>query len=177
MAYLTPRGDTRSAGSSSARILHDRDRTSVDKSISFTSWRHQDHPISIKAEDRDGRITLRFVETVRSSLNGGRPRRTLTARSDHPPHLITDRTAGGGLSSRSRSDGHGEERYSSFRGDTWSVQFQSDGVEDSCKNTTIAVRSNLDCGAIESRSWILHRGIDSTIFRRRLRWITDNTQS
>ena len=86
--------------------------------------------------------------------------------------IFTDRMAGGGLSSRSRSDGHGEARSSSLREDTWSVRFPSDGVEDSWKNTTIAVQSNRDRSAIEPRSWILHRGIDSTIFRRRPRWIT-----
>ena len=42
-----------------------------------------------------------------------------------------------------------------------------DGVEDSWKDTTIAVRSNRDRGAIKPRSWIFHRGIDSAIFRRR----------
>ena len=52
-----PHGDTRSAGSSSARTPHDRDRTSVEKPISFASWRHQDHPISIRAEDRDPTAT------------------------------------------------------------------------------------------------------------------------
>ena len=30
-AYLTPRGDTRSAGSSSTWVTHDRDRTSAKK--------------------------------------------------------------------------------------------------------------------------------------------------
>ena len=42
------RGDTRRAGSSSVRTPHDRDRTAVERPSSFTSWRHQDHPISIK---------------------------------------------------------------------------------------------------------------------------------
>ena len=64
--------------------------------------------------------------------------------------IFTDQTAGGALSSRSRSDSHGEARSSSLREDTWSVRFQSDGVEDSWKNTTIAVRSNHDRSAFES---------------------------
>ena len=46
------------------------------------------------------------------------------------------------------------------------LKIQSDGVEDSWKNTTIAVRSNRDRGAIEPRSWILHCGIDSMIVIR-----------
>ena len=41
----------------------------------------------------------------------------------------------------------------------------SNGVDDSWKNTTIAVRLNHDRGAIESRWYIFHHGIDSTIFR------------
>ena len=37
----------------------------------------------------------------------------------------------------------------------------SDGGEDSWKNSTIAVRSNRDRGAIEPRSWVFRRGIIS----------------
>ena len=42
----------------------------------------------------------------------------------------------------------------------WSIGFQSNGVGNSWKNTTIAVRSNRDRGAIEPRSWILPPGIN-----------------
>ena len=38
----------------------------------------------------------------------------------------------------------------------------SDGYEDTWKNSTIAVRSNRDRGAIERRSWKFRRGIAST---------------
>ena len=68
---------------------------------------------------------------------------------------------------RSRSDGQSEARFYSLHGDAWSVGFQSDGGEVSWKNSTIAVRSNRDRGAIEPRSWIFHRGITSTIIGRR----------
>ena len=44
-----------------------------------------------------------------------------------------------------------------------SPEAQSDGLEDSRKNSTIAVRSNRDRGAIEPRSWLFHRGINATI--------------
>ena len=44
-----------------------------------------------------------------------------------------------------------------------SPEAQSDGLEDSRKNSTIAVRSNRDRGAIEPRSWPFHRGINATI--------------
>ena len=43
-----------------------------------------------------------------------------------------------------------------------SPEAPSDGREDSWKNSTIAVRSNRDRGAIEPRLWIFHRGITST---------------
>ena len=39
----------------------------------------------------------------------------------------------------------------------------SDGPEDSWKNSTIAVRSNRDRGAIEPRSWSVRCGINSMI--------------
>ena len=39
----------------------------------------------------------------------------------------------------------------------------SDGYEVSRKNSTIAVRSNRDRGAIEPRSWLFHRGFTATI--------------
>ena len=38
-----------------------------------------------------------------------------------------------------------------------------DGWEDSWKKSTIVVRSNSDRGAIKPRSWLLHRGINTTI--------------
>ena len=38
----------------------------------------------------------------------------------------------------------------------------SDGCEDTWKNSTIAVRSNRDRGAIEPRSWSIGCGINST---------------
>ena len=41
----------------------------------------------------------------------------------------------------------------------WSIGFQSDGVGDAWKNSTIAARSNRDRGAIEPRSLHLQRGI------------------
>ena len=44
-----------------------------------------------------------------------------------------------------------------------SPEAQSDGLEDLRKNSTIAVRSNRDCGVIEPRSWLSHRGINATI--------------
>ena len=47
-----------------------------------------------------------------------------------------------------------------------SVGFQSDGVGDVWKNTTIAVRSNRDRDAIETRSWSLLHGIYSTTLDR-----------
>ena len=48
---------------------------------------------------------------------------------------------------RSRSDGHSEARFYSLQGDAWSVEFPSDGEEDSWKNSRIAVRSNRDHGS------------------------------
>ena len=44
-----------------------------------------------------------------------------------------------------------------------SPEAPSDGWEDSWKKSTIVVRSNRDHGAIEPRSWLLHRGINATI--------------
>ena len=44
-----------------------------------------------------------------------------------------------------------------------SPEAQSDGVEGSWKNSTIAVRSNRDRGAIEPRSWIFNHGFKATI--------------
>ena len=41
----------------------------------------------------------------------------------------------------------------------WSIRFQSDGVGDAWKNSTIAARSSRDRGAIEPRSLLLQRGI------------------
>ena len=61
-------------------------------------------------------------------------------------------TAGDGFISRSRSDGYDEDRIFSLFAGIWSVGFQSDGVGNTWKNTTIAVRSNRDRGAIELRS-------------------------
>ena len=46
------------------------------------------------------------------------------------------------------------------------LKISSDGVGDAWKNTTIAVRSNRDRGAIEPRSWILPHGIYPTIIER-----------
>ena len=80
-------------------------------------------------------------------------------------------TAGDGFISRSRSDGYDEDRIFSLLAGIWSVGFQSDGVGDTWKNTTIAVRSNRDRGAIELWSWILPRGIYSTTFARHFRSI------
>ena len=55
----------------------------------------------------------------------------------------------------------------------------SDGVGDAWKNTTIAVRSNHNRGAIEPRSWILPRGIYPTIIGRQFRsiWSTIDARS
>ena len=88
-------------------------------------------------------------------------------------------TAGDGFISRSRSDGYDEDRIFSLFAGIWSVGFQSDGVGDTWKNTTIAVRSNRDRGAIEPRSWILPRGIYSTTFARQFRsiWNTIDARS
>ena len=44
-----------------------------------------------------------------------------------------------------------------------SPKVPSDGWEDSWKKSTIVVRSNRDHGAIEPRSLLLHRGINTTI--------------
>ena len=44
-----------------------------------------------------------------------------------------------------------------------SPEAQLNGLEDSRKNSTIAVRSNHDRSVIESRSWLFHRGISATI--------------
>ena len=44
-----------------------------------------------------------------------------------------------------------------------SPEAPSDGWEDSWKKSTIVVRSNRDRGAIEPRSWLLHRGNNATI--------------
>ena len=41
----------------------------------------------------------------------------------------------------------------------WSIGFQSDGVGDAWKNSTIAARSNRDRGAIEPQSLHLQHGI------------------
>ena len=136
MAYVTPRGDMRSVGSSSARIPHDRDPTSVEKPISFALWRHQDHPISIKAEDRDRRLTMRFVESVWSSSNG---------RWNSIEMIVI----------RSRLD-----RRWLGPSLTWA---RSDDGEASWKNSMIAVRSNCDRSTIEPWSWHLWREIVATI--------------
>ena len=48
-----------------------------------------------------------------------------------------------------------------------SPELQSDDLQDSWKNSTIAVRSNRDRGAIEPRSWNLRCWIASTRSRRR----------
>ena len=107
------------------------------KPISSSSWQRMDHLIFIKADDHDRRLTWRFVETVRSS-----------------------------------SDGQDALRPASHLGDAWTTlerpisiksQAPSDGQDDSRKNSTIAVRSNRNRGAIEPRSWIFRRGITSTI--------------
>ena len=88
--------------------------------------------------------------------------------------IFTDRTASGGLSSRSWSDGHDEAWSSSLRGapgasdfhltgddrEAWSrdrdhaflTWSPSDGLEGSWKNSTIAMRSNRNRTAIELRS-------------------------
>ena len=96
-----------------------------------------------------------------------RHRDWITASSDVDPSdscnlhrdLLTDRTAGSGPP---------QDRGALDQGIAivHLAEASSDGVEDSWKNTTIAVRSNRNRGAIEPRSWILHRGIDSTILRR-----------
>ena len=74
---------------------------------------------------------------------------------------------------RSRSDGH----HPSHLGDTWThlerpisikLRSPSDGQDDSRKNSTIAVRSNRDRGAIEPRSLMFHHGIISTTIKQRL---------
>ena len=44
-----------------------------------------------------------------------------------------------------------------------SPEAPSDGYEVSRKNSTIAVRSNRDCGVIEPRLWLLHSGINAMI--------------
>ena len=64
-AHRAPRGVTRSYDCHQ----RDRDQTATMKPISFSSWRHQDHQISIKADDRNRQLTWRFVGTVRSSSN------------------------------------------------------------------------------------------------------------
>ena len=124
------------------------------KLISSLSWRRMDHLIFIKADDRDRRLTWRFVEKVRSSSNGRRPRRSLTARSDHPPHLIfigrrsrLDREV---IVDRSRRDcGHNQPRsWLLQRGIMWVIiPTSSDGDRWSI-DITIDARSWRDRGAI-----------------------------
>ena len=46
-----------------------------------------------------------------------------------------------------------------------SAEASSDGGEDSRQNSTIAVRSNRDRGAIEPRSWLFHREVEATTRR------------
>ena len=96
--------------------------------------------------------------SVGSSSNGRRWWQSLIARSDHSPYLI-------------RSDGHDPSHLD----DAWThlarpisikSRSPSDGQDDSQKNSTIAVRSNRDRGAIELRSWIFHHGIISMIIGR-----------
>ena len=88
-------------------------------------------------------------------------------------------TAGDGLTSRSWSDGYSEVWFFSLIAGIWSVGFQSDGVGDAWKNTTIAVRSNRNRGAIEPQSWILPHGIYPTIIERQFRgiWSTIDARS
>ena len=107
------------------------------KPISSSSWRRTDQLIFIKVDDRDRRLSWRFMETVRSS-----------------------------------SDGQDALWPASHVGDAWTslerpISIKSraplDGQDDSLKNSTIAVQSNRDHGAIEPRSWIFRRGITTTI--------------
>ena len=129
----------------------------------FASWRHQDHPISIKAEDRDWRLTLRFMEMVRSSSNGWRPGRSLTARSDRPPHLIfigqrsvLDRDA---IVARSWHDrGQDQPRLQLLqRGIMWLIILTSSDGDRWSINITIDARSWRDHGpdwsGIKANSW------------------------
>ena len=53
---------------------------------------------------------------------------------------------------RSRSDGHGEARFSSLHRDAWSVRPSSDGGEDSWKKSTIVARSIRDRGSFITES-------------------------
>ena len=113
MAYLMPRGDTRSTTSSSQ----------VD-----TSWSRSDHPPTWSpsnghwlTEDRAIRCTQTCLDLhLMADLHRG----TIT--------IFVDRTAGGGLSSRSLSD----------------------GLEGARKNSPITVHWNRDGGAIvDPSSW------------------------
>ena len=148
------------------------------------AWRRSHGPESTRSKSQHVlEIKIKWMRSKAYLLPSGAfwsvdPPRTDDDRSevwsrdqDHQTYLnLTDRTAGGGLSWRSRSDGHAEARSAPLREDTWSIGFQSDGVGDSWKNITIAVLSNHD-RAIEPRLWILQRGIDSTILKLHPRWI------
>ena len=130
MAYLTPRGDTRSVGSSSK----------VD-----TAWSRLDCPLTWSPSDGLWLTVDRAIGTTQTYLD-----LHLTADLHRGTIAIfINRTASCGLSLQSRSD----------------------GLEGARKNSMITIGSNRYRGAIELWSWILHRGIDSTIFRRRSRWI------
>ena len=115
------------------------------KPISSSLWRRMDHLIFIKADDRDRRLTWRFMETVRSSSNGRRPRRSLTERSDHPPHLIF-------IGRRSRLDRDAIVVRSWH--DRGSIATRSWPDHD-----TIVARSRRDRGYNQPRSRLLQRGI------------------
>ena len=102
-----------------------------------------------------GRRTLRHVASWEApdrhqskALSWSRSDGWSSSRDDH------DRTAGGGLASWSRCTGSVNPNRSS----NWSP---SDGLEALWKNSTIAVRSNRDRGAIQLRSGSLHGAIAS----------------
>ena len=133
---------------------------------------------------RSGRLRSRGPESMRSS-NPSRAQKGDLSDNDRMTYLVprgilrSSRSASiEGLEliaigrlifieRRSRSDGwrwtrimivaHGIGESRSF------IQLElSDGYEDTWKNSTIAVRSNRDRGAIEPRSWKFRRGITST---------------
>ena len=150
MAKRRSRGPE-SMRSKSTHVRKKRNEVKPIYALPFATWKRQECPIFVEAK------------TVRSPSDGteGIARWTLRIFRSNLHRDLHRWTVGGGLSSRSRSDGHGEARSAPLREDTWSIGCQSDGADVSWKNSTIAVRLNRDHGAIEPRSWSVHRGIAS----------------
>ena len=118
-------------------------------------------------------MTRGRLESVGSPSNDdGRMTQSLVSSSDHDRHrtVVTHRDqelTWWHVEGSESSDRHRDVVDRGVQGRAITIvhspEAPSDGWEDSWKKSRIMVRSNCDRGAIEPRSWLLHRGLNATI--------------